>query len=74
MELSQTKIQFVKEEKTAENERAFRIALQMSEEHTLLNKIYENLVDREFKIATKDINTVIFHLRQTLKAIEEDDF
>lgn len=57
-----------------ENERAFRIQFFTSECHSLLTNIYENLVDREFKLAEKDLRLTITHLRMLLKSIEEDDF
>jgi hypothetical protein len=40
----------------------------------LLANIYENLVDRDFKPAEKDIRDIIVDLRLILKSIEEDDF
>jgi hypothetical protein len=57
-----------------ENDRAFRIALRIKENHLLLANIYENLVDRDFDSSEKDIKTIIVDLRLILKSIEEDDF
>ena len=38
-----------------EDNRAFRISLRMTENHKLLASVYENLVDRNFLTAEKDI-------------------
>jgi hypothetical protein len=39
-----------------------------------LTDIYENLVDRDFIPAEKDIRELIMELKFILKSIEEDDF
>jgi hypothetical protein len=57
-----------------ENARAERIAFRINEQHLLLANIYENLVDREFIPAEKDIRNLIVDLRLILKSIEDDDF
>lgn len=57
-----------------ENERAFRIQFFTAECQSLLTDIYENLVDREFTLAEKDIKKAITQLRILLKSIEDDDF
>ena len=57
-----------------ENLRAERISFRISEDHYLLSNIYENIVDRDFLIAIRDINNLILDLRLILKSIEEDDF
>lgn len=57
-----------------ENARAERIAFRINEHHLLLANIYENLVDREFIPAEKDIRNLIVDLRLILKSIEDDDF
>jgi hypothetical protein len=57
-----------------ENERANRIALRIGGHHLLLANIYENLVDRDFKEADRDLREIIFDLKLILKSIEEDDF
>lgn len=57
-----------------ENERAIRIAVRMNLNHALLASIYENLVDRDFKYAERDLLEIIYDLRLILKSIEEDDF
>jgi predicted transcriptional regulator len=63
------------EKKTdVENERAIRIAVRMNINHTILASIYENLVDRDFKYAERDLREIIYDLRLILKSIEEDDF
>jgi predicted transcriptional regulator len=61
-------------EKDSENKRALRIAYRVNEYHSLLNSIYENLVDRDFKVVTKETQVLIMELRCVLKSIEEDDF
>lgn len=58
----------------SENSRAERIAFRINEHHLLLASIYENLVDREFVPAERDIRNVIIDLRLILKSIEDDDF
>lgn len=58
----------------SENERASRISIRVNEYHILLTDIYENLVDRDFKIVKKDTQFLIAELRCILKSIEEDDF
>jgi hypothetical protein len=57
-----------------ENERAARIAYRLNEYHALLDDIYENLVDRDFKIVRRETQVLIMELRCILKSTEEDDF
>lgn len=57
-----------------EDERAGRIARRINEYHLLLASIYENLVDRDFKIVRKESQVLIMELKCILKSIEEDDF
>lgn len=57
-----------------ENERASRIAHRLNEYHLLLADIYENLVDRDFKIVRRETQCLIMELRCVLKSTEEDDF
>jgi len=57
-----------------EDERAGRIARRINEYHLLLAIIYENLVDRDFKIVRKESQVLIMELKCILKSIEEDDF
>lgn len=57
-----------------ENARAERIAFRINEHHLLLANIYENIVDRDFVSAEKDIRNLIIDLRLILKSIEDDDF
>jgi len=59
---------------TNENERAERISSRIEEYHRLLANVYENLVDRDFKVVEKDIKFLIMELRYTLNSIEDDDF
>lgn len=58
----------------SENARAERIAFRITQHHLALANIYENLVDREFLPAEKDIRDIIVDLRLILKSIEDDDF
>lgn len=74
MKTQQLKIQFDTDKKEAENNRAFRISLRMRENHLLLANVYENLVDRDFKLVERDIKVVIMDLRLIIKSIEDDDF
>lgn len=73
-EQNQLKIQFDTNPKEAEYNRGFRISLRMRENHLLMANIYENLVDRDFKLVERDINIVIMDLRLIKKSIEDDDF
>ena len=57
-----------------ENARAERIAFRINENHVLLANIYENIVDRDFIHAERDIRNLIVDLRLILKSIEDDDF
>jgi len=57
-----------------ENARAERIAFRINQQHLLLANIYENLVDRDFIPAERDIRNLIVDLRLILKSIEDDDF
>jgi hypothetical protein len=57
-----------------ENARAERISFRINQNHLLLANIYENLVDRDFKPAEKDIRDLIIDLRLILKSLEDDDF
>ena len=57
-----------------ENARAERIAFRLNEQHLLIANIYENLVDRDFIPAERDIRNLIVDLRRILKSIEDDDF
>lgn len=53
-----------------ENARAEQIALRINEHHNILANTYENLVDRDFDEAKKDINDLIYDLNLILKLIE----
>ncbi len=57
-----------------ENARAERISFRINQHHLLLANIYENLVDRDFTPAEKDIRDLIIDLRLILKSLEDDDF
>lgn len=57
-----------------DNERAERIFLRINEHHIILSRVYENMVDRDFVPAEKDIRNLIIDLRLILKALEDDDF
>ena len=58
----------------SENARAERIAFRINEQHLLLANIYENLVDRDFVPAERDIRNLVVDLRLILKSMEDDDF
>lgn len=57
-----------------DDKRALRIAYRISEYHSLLDNLYEGLVDRDFKSVKKDTQFLIMELRCILKSTEEDDF
>ena len=58
----------------SENDRAYRLSLRINEAHYLLTNIYENLVDRDFVTAEKDIRVIIIQMKLILKSMEDDDF
>jgi hypothetical protein len=58
----------------SEDERASRISYRVNEYHDILANIYENLVDRDFKVVKNETQILIMELRCVLKSIEEDDF
>lgn len=58
----------------SEDKRASRIAYRINEYHSLLDNIYENLVDRDFKLVKKETQFLIMELRYILKSTEENDF
>jgi hypothetical protein len=64
----------MKELLESEDQRAGRIAHRINEYHSLLSNIYENLVDRDFKLVKKEAQFLIMELRCILKSTEEDDF
>lgn len=64
----------MKNELNKENARAERIVFRINQHHLLLANIYENLVDRDFKPAEKDIRDLIIDLRLIIKSLEDDDF
>jgi hypothetical protein len=57
-----------------ENRRAHRISIRINEQHILLARIYENLVDRDAASVDKDVRSVIIEMRLILKALQDDDF
>ena len=57
-----------------DNERARRISVRISEYHSLLADVYENLVDEDFQKVDRDVKFLIMELRCILKSIEENDF
>jgi len=61
-------------DKNIENARAERIAFRINEQHLLLANIYENIVDRDFIPAERDIRNLVVDLRLILKSLEDDDF
>lgn len=61
-------------DRKSEDDRAFRIALRIRENHLLLAAIYENLVDREFVSVHRDAKVIVADLRLIIKSIEDDDF
>jgi hypothetical protein len=55
-------------------ERAERISLEINENHLRLAAIYENLIDRNFKLVERDAKLMITDLRTIIKSLEDDDF
>lgn len=57
-----------------EKERARRISFMTEGFHISVSTIYENVVDREYVDAKKDIIDLLRDLRQVIKIMEDDDF
>ena len=57
-----------------ENERAERLAFRINEYHSIMNGLYENLVERDFQAVETDIKFLIMELKLILKSIPNDDF
>lgn len=57
-----------------ENKRAERIAFRINEYHSVMNAVYENLVDRDFESVEADVKFLIMELKLILKSIPNDDF
>jgi hypothetical protein len=57
-----------------EDKRAYRIAFRLNASHQSLAVIYENLVDRDFSVAEKEIKQIVAEMRLILKSIQQDDF
>lgn len=57
-----------------ENKRAERIAFRINEYHSVMNSVYENLVDRNFQTVETDVKFLIMELKLILKSIPNDDF
>jgi hypothetical protein len=57
-----------------ENKRAERLAFRIGEYHSIMNGLYENLVDRDFKTVETDVKFLIMELKLILKSIPDDDF
>lgn len=46
----------------------------MMEYHSVMNNVYDNLVDRNFKTVETDIKFLIMEMKLILKSIPDDDF
>lgn len=57
-----------------ENKRAERLAFRINEYHSVMNAVYENLVDRDFESVEADVKFLIMELKLILKSIPNDDF
>jgi hypothetical protein len=57
----------------AEKERAERINFRINEYHSVLNNIYENLVDRDYEPVETDIKFLIMELKLILKSIHNNE-
>ena len=57
-----------------ENKRAERLAFRISEYHSVMNNVYESLVDRNFESVETDVKFLIMELKLILKSIPDDDF
>ena len=59
--------------KESEIKRAYRIYLRISENHTRLASVYEELVDREFQKAENEMKLIIKDLRLIIKSVNDKD-
>ena len=57
-----------------ENKRAERLAFRINEYHSVMNAVYENVVDRDFESVEADVKFLIMELKLILKSIPNDDF
>jgi len=57
-----------------EEKRTERIFRRVDEYQIILSNVYENLVDRDFKLVRRDVQFLIMELRCIIKSTEEDDF
>lgn len=57
-----------------EEKRTDRIFRRVEEYQIILSNVYENLVDRDFKLVRRDVQFLIMELRCIIKSTEEDDF
>lgn len=57
-----------------ENKRAERLAFRISEYHSVMSNIYDNLVDRNFQTVETDVKFLIMELKLILKSMPDDDF
>ena len=57
-----------------ENKRAERLSFRIGEYRIILNNLYDNLVDRNFKSVEADAKFIIMGMKHILKSIPEDDF
>lgn len=57
-----------------EEKRTERIFKRVDEYQIILSNVYENLVDRDFKLVRRDVQFLIMELRCIIKSTEEDDF
>lgn len=60
--------------KQKEQDRAHRISIEITENHHRLDCIYENLIDRDFKLVERNAKLMISDLRIIIKSLEDDDF
>jgi hypothetical protein len=57
-----------------ENKRAERLAFRIGEYHSVMNNVYESLVDRNFESVETDNKFLIMEMKLILKSIPDDDF
>jgi hypothetical protein len=60
--------------KNDDNARALRIFLMTNECHEKITNVYENLVDKDFEPAKKDLMALISELYVMLKKTKYNDF
>ena len=55
-------------------QRGVRILIMTDEMHSIIDHIYEALVDEEYNVASEDVKYLIRELKKMQKLIDDNDF